>query len=133
VRLKLIFYFPVQTCELCNLHHGWCPFLYGDTAWGAQHTESCLHLAILEALQESVFNESVLNDWSGTDFVYQVENTCSIVFVCLVIEIILVSTKIKSKQRIKNEVIIFPTLNAHMGIAWKPARVTELQGKILKY
>lgn len=56
VRLKLTF-FSVQTCGLCNLHDGSCPFLYGDIAWGAQHTENCLHLTISEALWESVLNE----------------------------------------------------------------------------
>lgn len=66
-------------------------------AWGAQHTESCLPLTILEPLKESVLNEQ-----SGIDFVYQVENTCSIAFVCLMIEIIFVSTTVKSKQKIKN-------------------------------
>lgn len=50
-------FFTVQTCVLCNLHDGSCPFFYGDIARGAEHTESRLHLAISEALQESVLDE----------------------------------------------------------------------------
>lgn len=39
---KLNTNFPLQTCGLCKLHDGSCPFLYEDIAWGAQYTEILL-------------------------------------------------------------------------------------------